>query len=168
MCCGNSYTGSDYISRGWVGRAWSRHETARRSGIRYRIVHHEVQNSDGPSWPERISLERIDTCHSTLTPKGVKPSIINILRSPVIPTTSCTFPGQKVITGLTCCYVPLIKIKYSSTNHTIQIPIRHTNERSLFTRRLLFSSHYSSLHGRLQWSIHTYNFHIPHWLLQLS
>ena len=35
--------------RGAVGRAWSRHEAARRrSGIKYRNIHHKILHSDEP------------------------------------------------------------------------------------------------------------------------
>ena len=103
--------------------------------------------------------------HATLTPNGVKLSRGNILGSPVIPTTWCTFPDQQVITGLTCWYVlsllstqnfqqVIMQFKYS-TGNTNEIYI----EISVFTRRL-FSSQYSSLPWE-DYNIHTTHFHIP-------
>ena len=78
---------------GFVASRWRRrgvpHEAARgRWDITYFIVHRNVHHSDGPSWPEQSSPKASDTWRSTLTPKSVKPSNINILISPVIPTTS--------------------------------------------------------------------------------
>ena len=61
-------------SQGAVGRAWSRHEAARRrSDMKYRIIHHKVNHTDQPSCAERSALERPDTRHSTLDTEGCQP-----------------------------------------------------------------------------------------------
>ena len=78
-------------------------------------------------------------------PKGVKPSKINILESPVILATPRTFPGQQVINGLMCCYVLIIQKVFC--NYSQLIPRAH-KWNILFARRLLFSSQYPYLHGR--------------------
>ena len=67
----------------------------------------KVHHLDGPSYPNEVPRTElaVDTRHSTLdirhsTPKGDKPSKVNILGSQGVPTPPCTFPGQKLITAL--------------------------------------------------------------------
>ena len=64
-----------------------------RSGINFSIIHHEVPHGDEPDLPERSALEPNDCRTAGLPPKGVYPSKINMMGSPVTPTMSCTFPG---------------------------------------------------------------------------
>ena len=88
---------------------------------------------------DQKKVPRNELAHNTRqpTPKGVKPSTINILGTPVIPTTSLTFPDQKTITGRTCCYVHIIQIICSVI---IQFTYRSHKKIFMFTRPVLCSA----------------------------
>lgn len=109
---------------------------------------------------DQKKVPRNELAHNTRqpTPKGVKPSTINILGTPVIPTTSFTFPDQKTITGRTCCYVHIIQIIYSVI---IQFTYRSHKNIIVYPSGIVFSQ-YSPRHLFMEdCIIRTTHVHIP-------
>ena len=150
---------ASFVAGRWRRRGAAHEAVRRRSDITYFIVHRKVHHSDGPSWSERSAPERLT--HDT-DPEGCQTMQINILGSPVVPTTSCTFPGQWVINGLARCYVRtynpnniqqlVAQLKYRSQKWKILV---YPSVQCFLASIPLFMQYYNT---------HTIDFHIPQWL----
>ena len=122
------------------------------------ISHFLLSTVRNTTWTDRGDQNDGTNRHTTLTLKGVKPLVINILTSLLTQTTSCIFPGQQVITSFTLCYVHLIQITISTTNHTIQIPIAQKKDRCLPDDHCFPVSIPLCMDD---YRIHTNHFHVP-------